>query len=106
MATVLWLNGFEVRADLASWRRPERIGHFVPDVSATSADFHPRRIIAEIEEEHSLFRSHSVRQILYLAGAASRLTTCYLVVPRPGVALAKLLPMMKSSAVSSGTIVK
>ena len=35
MAAVLWLDGFEVRADLTGWPRPARVQHFLPDIIAT-----------------------------------------------------------------------
>lgn len=91
MAAALWLGGFEVRADLAGWPRPARMQHFVPDIMATSGGSHRRRIIAEVEEENSLFNRHSMRQILFLASAASPSTICYLIVPRNCLPLAALL---------------
>ncbi len=82
-----------MRAALRGWRQPKRRRGRIPDIEGINLwRREPARILAEIEEAHTLFVPHAQEQLEAFAVLASqKMAICYLVVPKRALPLAKLM---------------
>lgn len=88
-ALVFSIRGFSVEADLKGWKRPRTSRKFRPDITGVNGE--GKRVVAEIEEAHTLFSSHTRRQLRQLGRMAQRRNTvAYLIVPQPAKLRARL----------------